>query len=366
MYHGFATNIMALFTTNRKKMPPPPPRESFYDMEREEDRRQRRETIADGPGGYVEFDWAAAAAEARDRRARARGRWRRLANTVKMANHRTKRAASDGSKRPQYKFTAEERENIQRDWSAFIGDMKSLNLQTMQKAKPRTVPKVLHISGATGPFAKYINGAYDYAPAELRADGAPVYKRRGENVWLFAGVGDLDAGNWIVGKTEWKNARGPRAYATSPYGVAPHTLPHQIPKGGWRASMEEKYGSNWKIQPDMIVVAAPPRAKKADRMPLPFNLEEIKKLGEWKHDAIEAIFNDDTVAALWRTRLGGLNALEWAARQDDMRSFQLIVEYCAMTPDEWLWEKLFNINVARNLSSQQRDYLERYASNLDL
>ncbi len=51
-------------------------------------------------------------------------------------------------------------------------------------------PDAIVMTGATGPNAPVVNGAYDRVPAERKPGGASVFKRRaktaaGEQLWLF-------------------------------------------------------------------------------------------------------------------------------------------------------------------------------------
>ena len=93
------------------------------------------------------------------------------------------------------------------------------------------------ISGATGASASAING--DYAPAGRRPGRAPVYERRGKDVhaWLFLARN----GRWTVGGAENKDARKNAGWAYTSAGVAPGTLPHEAPAGGWLVNDEGKF-----------------------------------------------------------------------------------------------------------------------------
>ena len=87
------------------------------------------------------------------------------------------------------------------------------------------------IAGATGSSADFVNGTFDRVPGERKPGGAPVYRKRGSGgVWLFlAPCGS----QWYVGNTERKDARKAQGWASTAAAVAPGTLPHEAPAGGW-------------------------------------------------------------------------------------------------------------------------------------
>ena len=109
-------------------------------------------------------------------------------------------------------------------------------------------------AGATGNRAKIVNGTYDRMPAERDPGGAPVYKRRGQvaqaggDVWLFLASDN----QWVVGKTEAKDARKAIGWACTEVSVADGTLPHDAPAGGWQVGTG---GQGFVTQPAVMVTA---------------------------------------------------------------------------------------------------------------
>ena len=108
------------------------------------------------------------------------------------------------------------------------------------------------IAGATGFWAEYVNGTFDRVPSERAPGGAPVYKRRtkdawGRDTWLFLACD----GKWFVciGSGP-KDARKAAGVATTVAAVAPGTLPHEAPAGGWKLFGVEE---GWEAQPSITV-----------------------------------------------------------------------------------------------------------------
>ena len=116
---------------------------------------------------------------------------------------------------------------------------------------------VVTIAGATGPRAHLVNGTFDRVPSERAPGGAPVYKRRGQawsggggDVWLV-----LARGTWFVGSTKSKDARKGFGWAATVDAVAPGTLPHEVPAGGWR--VWDSAAKKWNVQPSVCVSGTP-------------------------------------------------------------------------------------------------------------
>ncbi|MEE3250420.1 MAG: hypothetical protein VX264_11810 [Chloroflexota bacterium] len=100
-------------------------------------------------------------------------------------------------------------------------------------------PSAVTIAGATGEDVdENVNGMFDRVPAERRAGGAPVYRRRGVgDRWLLLAF----TNQWYVGDTEDKDAREASGWACTATPVAAGTLPHEVLAGGWEVVVDGKY-----------------------------------------------------------------------------------------------------------------------------
>ena len=115
-------------------------------------------------------------------------------------------------------------------------------------------PAAVTIAGATGEDVdENVNGMFDRVPAERRAGGAPVYRRRGVgDRWLLLAF----TNQWYVGDTENKDALTNTGWAHTVNVAVTGTLPNENLAGGWKV-----LGSaGWDSQPALTVLAAPTSA----------------------------------------------------------------------------------------------------------
>ena len=103
------------------------------------------------------------------------------------------------------------------------------------------------ITRAHGSNAKRVNGKFDRVPEKRRPGGAPIYRKQsGQAAWLYLAYNN----KWFVCHNEPKDAREARGKACTMAAVAPGTLPHEVPAGGWQV---RSVGGNFVTQPAMKV-----------------------------------------------------------------------------------------------------------------